>query len=87
MWLVEGLTIVSDKLQPGIAALIAFLNGQSELFWTEVVTTVIRCALLSAGNVTLTFLLRLAILLQALPPPGLVLHPDELVADGGPCWI
>lgn len=67
MWLVEDLAIVSDKLQQGIAALIASLNGQSGLFWTETVTTVIRCASLSAGNVTLTFQLRLAILLQALP--------------------
>lgn len=67
VWLVEDLTIVSGALQQGLAALIASLNGQSGLFWTETVTTVIRCALLSAGNVTLTFLLRLAILLQALP--------------------
>lgn len=67
VWLVEDLAIVSDTLQQGIAALIASLNGQSGLFWTETVTTMIRCALLSAGNVTLTFLLRLAILLQALP--------------------
>ncbi|ECA5089502.1 DUF4400 domain-containing protein [Salmonella enterica subsp. enterica serovar Menston] len=67
VWLVEDLAIVRGKLQQGIAALIASLNGQSGLFWTETVTTVIRCALLSAGNVTLTFLLRLAILLQALP--------------------
>lgn len=67
VWLVEDLALVSDKLQQGIAALIASLNGQSGLFWTETVTTVIRCALRSAGNVTLTFLLRLAILLQALP--------------------
>ncbi|EFT1985586.1 TIGR03747 family integrating conjugative element membrane protein [Citrobacter freundii] len=67
VWLVEDQEIVSDKLQQGIAALIASLNGQSGLFWTETVTTVIRCALLSASNVTLTFLLRLAILLQALP--------------------
>ncbi|EMM1630068.1 TIGR03747 family integrating conjugative element membrane protein [Klebsiella pneumoniae] len=67
VWLVEDLAIVSDTLQQGIAALIASLNGQSGLFWTETVATVIRCALLSAGNVTLTFLLRLAILLQALP--------------------
>ncbi|HCI6425178.1 TPA: DUF4400 domain-containing protein [Klebsiella quasipneumoniae subsp. similipneumoniae] len=67
VWLVEDLAIVSDTLQQGIAALIASLNGLSGLFWTETVTTVIRCALLSAGNVTLTFLLRLAILLQALP--------------------
>ncbi|ECG3781091.1 DUF4400 domain-containing protein [Salmonella enterica subsp. enterica serovar Breukelen] len=66
-WLVEDLAIVSDKLQQGIAALVHSLNGQSGLCWTETVTTVIRCALLSAGNVTLTFLLRLAILLQALP--------------------
>lgn len=65
--LVENLAIVSGTLQQGLAALIASLNGQSGLFWTETVTTVIRCALLSAGNVTLTFLLRLAILLQALP--------------------
>ncbi|WP_080232183.1 TIGR03747 family integrating conjugative element membrane protein [Salmonella enterica] len=65
--LVEDLAIVSDTLQQGITALIASLNEQSGLFWTETVTTVIRCALLSAGNVTLTFLLRLAILLQALP--------------------
>ena len=67
MWLVEDLAIVSDTLQQGITALIASLNGQSGLFWTETVTSVIRCALLSAGNVTLTFMLRLAILLQALP--------------------
>ncbi|MBJ3592963.1 DUF4400 domain-containing protein [Salmonella enterica subsp. enterica serovar Saintpaul] len=67
VWLVEDLAIVSDTLQQGIAMLVHSLNGQSGLFWTENVTTVIRCALLSAGNVTLTFLLRLAILLQALP--------------------
>ena len=66
-WLVEDLAIVSDTLQQGIAALVHSLDGQSGLFWTETVTTVIRCALLSAGNVTLTFLLRLAILLQTLP--------------------
>lgn len=66
-WLVEDLALASDTLQQGIAALIASLNGQSGLFWTETVTTVIHCALLSAGNVTLTFLLRLAILLQTLP--------------------
>lgn len=66
-WLVKDLAIVSDTLQQGIATLVHTLNGQSGLFWTETVTTVIRCALLSAGNVTLTFLLRLAILLQALP--------------------
>jgi len=67
VWLVEGLTLVRGKLQQGSAALIASLNEQSGMFWTETVTTVIRCALLSAGNITLTFLLRLAILLQALP--------------------
>jgi len=67
MWLVQDLTLISDKLQQGVTALIASINEQSGLFWTEAVTTVIRCALLSAGNVTLTFLLRLAILLQALP--------------------
>ena len=67
MWLVENLTIISDTLQQGIAALVHSFKGQSGLFWTEAVTTVIHCALLSAGNVTLTFLLRLAILLQALP--------------------
>lgn len=67
VWLVEDLDIVRGKLQQGIVALIASFSGQSGLFWTEAVTTVIRCALLSAGNVTLTFLLRLAILLQALP--------------------
>ncbi|HHP2703563.1 TPA: TIGR03747 family integrating conjugative element membrane protein, partial [Citrobacter freundii] len=55
------------------AALVHSLNGQSGLFWTETVTTVIRCALLSAGNVTLTFLLRLAILLQALPLFALII--------------
>lgn len=66
-WLVEDLALASGKLQQGIAALVHSLNGQSDLFWTEAVTTVIRCALLSVGNVTLTFLLRLAILLQALP--------------------
>ncbi|EHG6068813.1 TIGR03747 family integrating conjugative element membrane protein [Salmonella enterica subsp. diarizonae serovar 61:z52:z53] len=67
VWLVEDLAIVSDTLQQGIAALVHSLNGQSGLFWTKVVTTVIHCALLSMGNTTLTFLLRLAILLQALP--------------------
>ncbi|EEB1957722.1 TIGR03747 family integrating conjugative element membrane protein [Salmonella enterica] len=67
VWLVEDLALASNTLQQGIAAQIASLNGQSGLFLTETVTTVIRCALLSAGNVTLTFLLRLAILLQALP--------------------
>ncbi|EDN4178628.1 TIGR03747 family integrating conjugative element membrane protein [Salmonella enterica subsp. salamae] len=66
MWLVEDLAIVRGKLQQGIAALIASFSGQSGLFWTEAVTTVIHYAILSAGNVTLTFLLRLAILLQAL---------------------
>lgn len=72
-WLVENLAIVSGALQQGLAALIASLNGQSGLFWTETVTTVIRCALLSGGNVTLTFLLRLAILLQALPLFALII--------------
>lgn len=67
VWLVEDLDIVRGKLQQGIAALVHSLNGQRGLFWTETITTVIRCALSSAGNVTLTFLLRLAILLQALP--------------------
>ncbi|HHN9425692.1 TIGR03747 family integrating conjugative element membrane protein [Citrobacter portucalensis] len=67
VWLVEDLTLASDTLQQGITTLFHSLNGQSGLFWTETVTTVILCALLSAGNVTLTFLLRLAILLQALP--------------------
>ncbi|EAO9544923.1 TIGR03747 family integrating conjugative element membrane protein [Salmonella enterica] len=67
VWLVEDLVSVSDTLQKGSAALITSLNGQSGLFWTEAVAKVIRCALLSAGNVTLTFLLRLAILLQVLP--------------------
>ncbi|ENG0937822.1 TIGR03747 family integrating conjugative element membrane protein [Salmonella enterica] len=67
VWLVENLALVSDTLQKGSAALVHSLNGQSGLFWTEAVTTVIRCALSSAGNVTLIFLLRLAILLQALP--------------------
>lgn len=73
VWLVEDLALVSNKLQQGLAALIASLNGQSGLFWTETVTTVIRCALLSACNVTLTFLLRLAILLQALPLFALII--------------
>ncbi|EBY5131486.1 TIGR03747 family integrating conjugative element membrane protein [Salmonella enterica subsp. enterica serovar Brazzaville] len=67
VWLVENLAIVSDTLQQGITTLIASFSGQSGLLWTETVTSMIRCALLSAGNVTLTFLLRLAILLQALP--------------------
>ncbi|MCB7130939.1 TIGR03747 family integrating conjugative element membrane protein [Salmonella enterica subsp. enterica serovar Hillegersberg] len=67
VWLETNLALVSDKLQQGMAALIVSLNGQSELFWTETVTTVIRCALLSSKNITLTFLLRLTILLQALP--------------------
>ncbi|EAN1155999.1 TIGR03747 family integrating conjugative element membrane protein [Salmonella enterica] len=67
VWLVEDLVSVSDTLQKGSAALITSLNGQSGLFWTETVTTAIRCALLSSENITLTFLLRLAILLQALP--------------------
>lgn len=65
--LVEDLVLTSDTLQQWITSLVHSLNGQSGLFWTENVTTVIRCALLSAGNVTPTFLLRLAILLQALP--------------------
>lgn len=73
MWLVEDLAIVSDTLQQGIAMLVHSLHGQSGLFWTENVTTVIRCALLSAGNVTPTFLLRLAILLQALPLFALII--------------
>ncbi|EAT8527861.1 TIGR03747 family integrating conjugative element membrane protein [Klebsiella aerogenes] len=67
VWLVEDLELISDTLQQEIAALVHSLNRQSGLFWTETITTVIRCALSSAGNVTLTFLLRLAILLQALP--------------------
>ncbi|EDT6762438.1 TIGR03747 family integrating conjugative element membrane protein [Salmonella enterica subsp. enterica] len=67
VWLETNLALVSDKLQQGMAALIVSLNGQSGLFWTETVTTVIRCALLSSKNITLTFLLRLTILLQALP--------------------
>ncbi|MDM3443593.1 MULTISPECIES: TIGR03747 family integrating conjugative element membrane protein [Citrobacter] len=67
VWLVEDLAIVRGKLQQGIAVLVHSLNGQSGLFWTDTVTTVIRCTLLPAGNITLTFLLRLAILLQALP--------------------
>ncbi|EJX4511711.1 TIGR03747 family integrating conjugative element membrane protein [Salmonella enterica] len=73
VWLVQALTLASNTLQQGIAALITSLNGQSGLFWTEAVTTVIRCALLSVGNVTLTFLLRLAILLQALPLFALII--------------
>lgn len=73
VWLVEDLTLVSGKLQQGSAALIASLNGQSGLFWTEAVATVIHFAILSAGNVTLTFLLRLAILLQALPLFALII--------------
>ena len=73
MWLVEDLALASNTLQKGSAALIASLNGQSGLFWTETVTTMIRCALLSTGNVTFTFLLRLAILLQALPPFALTI--------------
>lgn len=67
VWLVEDLALIGDKLHQGIEALVHLLNGQSGLFWTEAVTTEIHCAILSAGNVTLTFLLRLAILLQALP--------------------
>ncbi|OUE53925.1 integrating conjugative element membrane protein [Citrobacter freundii] len=67
VWLVEDLALIGDKLHQGIEALVHLLNGQSGLFWTEAVTIVIRCALLSVGNITLTFLLRLAILLQALP--------------------
>lgn len=73
MWLVEDLAIVSDTLQQGIAALIASLSGQSGLFWTEAVTTVIRCALQSASNITLTFLLRLMVLLQAQPLFALII--------------
>ncbi|VEA09326.1 integrating conjugative element membrane protein, PFL_4697 family [Salmonella enterica subsp. enterica serovar Sanjuan] len=49
VWLVENLALISDTLQQGIAALIASINGQSGLFWTETVTMVIRCALLSAA--------------------------------------
>ncbi|EBQ8937210.1 integrating conjugative element membrane protein [Salmonella enterica subsp. enterica serovar Rideau] len=67
VWLVEDLALVSDMLLKGSAVLIASLNGQREMFWTETVTSMIRCALLSSENITLTFLLRLAILLQALP--------------------
>ncbi|MDK9358900.1 TIGR03747 family integrating conjugative element membrane protein [Lelliottia sp. V106_10] len=67
VWLVEDLELTSDTLQQWITSLVHSLNGQSGLFWTETVTSMIRCALLSAGNVTLTFLLRLAILLLALP--------------------
>ncbi|EBG2842315.1 TIGR03747 family integrating conjugative element membrane protein [Salmonella enterica] len=67
VWLAQDLTLISNTLQQGIAALVHSLNGQSGLLWTDPLTTVIHCALLSAGNVTLTFLLRLAILLQALP--------------------
>ena len=67
VWLVEDLALASNKLQQGIVALIVSLNGQSGLFWTKTVATVIRCALLSSENITLTFLLRLAILSQALP--------------------
>ena len=55
MWLVEDLAIVSDTLQQGIAALVHSLNGQSGLFWTETITTVIRCALLSARKLPLPF--------------------------------
>lgn len=55
MWLVEDLAIVSDTLQKGSAALIASLSGQSGLFWTEAVTTVIRCALQSAIKLPLPF--------------------------------
>ncbi|EAW3101953.1 TIGR03747 family integrating conjugative element membrane protein [Salmonella enterica subsp. enterica] len=73
VWLIEDLAIVSDTLQQWIASLVHSLNGQSGLFWAETVTTVIHCALLSAGNVTLTFLLRLAILLQALPLFALII--------------
>ncbi|EPL2411679.1 TIGR03747 family integrating conjugative element membrane protein [Klebsiella pneumoniae] len=73
MWLVEDLAIVSDTLQKGSAALIASLSGQSGLFWTEAVTTVIRCALQSASNITLTFLLGLVVLLQALPLFALII--------------
>lgn len=67
VWLVEDLALVSDMLLKGSAVLIASLNGQRGMFWTETVTSMIRCALLSSENITLTFLLRLAILLQALP--------------------
>lgn len=67
VWLEKNLAIVNDTLQQGIAVLVASLNGQSGLFWTKAVTTVLHCGLLSAGNITLIFLLRLAILLQALP--------------------
>lgn len=73
VWLVENLALASDTLQQGIAALVHSLNGQSGLFWTETLTSMIRCALLSAGNVTLTFLLRLAVLLQALPLFALII--------------
>ncbi|AKE60094.1 TIGR03747 family integrating conjugative element membrane protein [Citrobacter farmeri] len=66
VWLVHDLTLIGDTLQQGIAVLVHSLNEQRGMFCTETVTAVIRCALLSAANVTLTFLLRLAILLQAL---------------------
>lgn len=67
VWIVQALGLIDEKLQQGVASLISSLNGQSGIFWTEAVTAIIRCALLSAGDVTLTFLLRLAILLQAVP--------------------
>ena len=54
-WLVEDLALASDTLQQGIAALVHSLNGQSGLFWTETITTVIRCALLSASKLPLPF--------------------------------
>lgn len=67
MWLAEDLAIVGDTLQKGSVTLIASLNDRGGLLWIEAVTAIIHCTLLSVGNVTLTFLLRLAILLQALP--------------------
>ncbi|MEB7936594.1 hypothetical protein NGJ72_07870 [Escherichia whittamii] len=63
--------------------LISSSNRQSRLFWTESVTTEIRHALVSAGNVTLTFLLRLAILLQAKP----IFHVPEYVLISGTILI
>lgn len=86
MWLVEDLAIVSDTLQKGSAALIASLSGQSGLFWTEAVTTVIRCALQSASNITLTFLLRLVVLLPrtALIRFSCIIRPTRFLPQFSP---
>ena len=93
VWLLQALTLVSDKLQQVIATLVHSLNGQSGLFWTEAITTVLNYTLLSAGNVTLTFLLRLAILFASrrrddlLPAITLVADDEKLTLTLPENWL